>query len=386
MFKVFKNGNVYLGDQFEKTDFLVAGSKIVKIGPVDSQDVRALGVETETVDCTGMYVLPGLIDSQICMVGGSGESGFLSQPPRITIDECIRGGITTTVGAIGVDTLTKTMANLFSCVRAFRDAGLSSYAYSGGYEIPPRTLTGDLRQDIYFVDEIIGAGEISIADRRAPEPAVDALARVVIDAYTSGLMTGKAGVTRLHVGEGKKRLSTAFQIMEDHEIIPESLYFTHMERSKELLKEGITAAKKGCYVDFDIQERDLEVWYKLYREHGGRPDRLSFSTDAGAISPAELWLEIRKCVLEHKLPLEETLRHVTTVPAEALKLKAKGRIEVGYDADIVVTTQSDLEIRHVLANGRFFMYDRDFKYCDQPYTSRRKLDWYGIRNEVGIGS
>lgn len=380
MFKIFKNGEVYIGDRFEKCDFLVVGTKIAKIGPIDSKDVRSLGVETETVDCTDMYVLPGFIDSQICMAGGSGESGFLSQPPRITIDECIRGGITTAVGAIGVDTITKTMSNLFSCVRAFREAGLSSYAYSGGYEIPPRTLTGDLRHDIFFVDEIIGAGEISIADRRAPEPSTDSLARVVIDAYTSGLMTGKAGVTRLHVGDGKKRLSTAFQMMEDHEIIPETLYFTHMERSKELLEDGIVAARSGCYVDFDIQERDLDVWYKLYRERGGRPDRLSFSSDAGACGPAELWLEIRKCVLEHKLPLGETIRHVTTVPAEALKLRNKGRIEVGCDADIVVASQKDLEIRHVLANGRFFMYDRDFKYSDQPFTARRKADWYGIRN------
>ncbi len=369
-----------MNDRFEKTDILVAGTKIAKLGSVDTQDVRALGVDTETIDCSDMYLIPGLIDSQICMVGGSGETGFLSQPPRITIDECIRGGITTTVGAIGVDTLTKTMANLFSCVSAFREAGLSSYAYSGGYEIPPRTLTGDLRQDIYFVDEIIGAGEIAIADRRAPEPSTDSLARVVVDAYTSGLMTGKAGVTRLHVGDGKKRLGTAFKMMEEHEIIAESLYFTHMERSKELLLEGITAAKKGCYVDFDIHERDLEVWYKLYREQGGRPDRLSFSTDAGACGPVELWQEIRKCVLEHNLPLEEIIRHVTVVPAKALKLKDKGRIAVGADADMVVVSAKDLEVRHVLANGQFFMYDRVLKYCDQPYTSRRKADWYGIRS------
>ncbi len=160
------------------------------------------------------------------------------------IEECIRGGITTAIGTIGVDTTTKTMTSLFGSVRAFREAGISAYAFTGGYEIPPQTITGNVRSDIIFIDEIIGAGKIAISDRRAPEPTPDALARVVIDAYVGGFMTHKAGVTRVHVGEGRRRLKTLREMCEHHEIQYECLYITHLEKSSQLVEEGPSLQEK----------------------------------------------------------------------------------------------------------------------------------------------
>lgn len=364
---------------FVAGDILTAGEKIVKIGNVSERTLLSAHLEGEVIDCSDLYVSPGFIDSQSHMAGGSGENGFLSQPPRILIEECVRGGITTVVGCIGVDTYTKTMSNLFASVRAFREAGLTAYAYSGGYELPPKTLTQSLSTDILYVDEIIGAGEVAVADRRAPEPTPDQLARVVIDSYVAGLLTKKAGVTRIHVGDGERKLKTISQMCNRHVINFESMYFTHMDRSRALVQEGIELARKGSYLDFDIHENDLQTWYKYYLEEGGPIEQLSFSTDAGVAGPVELWNEINKCCRDFDCTLEQLLPHVTSIPAKALKLTNKGYLVEGGDADIVTIDKKDFEIRHVFSQGKFFIKKNDFQHLDQPFTNRRKCDWYGIR-------
>lgn len=381
MLILFKNGSVFINNKFHVCDILVGGGKILKTGKISESSLLHTHLEIEIVDCKDKYITPGFIDSQAHMAGGSGEMGFLSQPPRVVIEECIRGGITSIVGCIGVDTHTRTMSNLFASVRAFREAGVSAYAYSGGYEIPPKTLTQNLSTDILYVEEIIGAGEVAIADHRAPEPTPDQLARVVVDAYVAGTLTKKAGVTRIHVGPAERKLQTAREMIERHSINLDSLYFTHMDRSRALVIEGIELAKKGCFLDFDIHENDLQTWYKFYLEEGGLPEQMSFSTDAGVATPTELWEEIRKCSQEKECTLEQLIPAVTTVPAKALKLNTKGVLLAGCDADLVTFDRKDLIIRDVMAQGVFFLKDERFQFVDQPFTYRRKSDWYGYRSQ-----
>ena len=384
MLILFKNGSAFINNRFQICDILVGGGKILKAGRISESSLLHTHLELEILDCKDRYIVPGFIDSQAHMAGGSGEAGFLSQPPRVVIEECIRGGITSIVGCIGVDTYTKTMSNLFASVRAFREAGLSAYAYSGGYELPPKTLTQNLSTDILYVEEIIGAGEVAIADHRAAEPTADQLARIVVDAYVAGTLTKKAGVTRVHVGPAERKLQTAREIFERHSIHYDSLYFTHMDRSRALVVEGIEFAKKGSFLDFDIHENDLHTWYKFYLEEGGLPEQLSFSTDAGVSTPTELWREIQKCCIDSECKLEQLLPHITSIPAKALKLNTKGTIFEGCDADLVTVDKKDLEIRDVIANGKFFMKDETFQFVDQPFTIRRKSDWYGYRSQTTL--
>ncbi len=376
MYTLFKNGEVFVGGRFEKVDLLVAGSKISHVGPFDERAFPKQ-LELEVVDCKNHYLSPGFIDSQSLLAGGSGESGFLSQTPRILLDECIYGGVTTSVGTIGADTITKTMSNLFASVRAHKEAGLSAFAYTGGYEIPPKTLTGTSRTDILFVDEIIGVGELAIADRRAPEPTPNQLARIVSESYVAGILSGKAGITRVHVGEGQRRLATIREMSRRHEFKWDSLYLTHIERSKELVVEGIELAKKGTFLDFDIHENDMPEWYEFYLESGGPLNKLSFSSDAGISSPREIWNEVVKCSQIKKSSFAQMIPHMTEVPASALKLKSKGQIAKGFDADVLVVDKNELRLIHVMANGKFFLKDETLQREDQDYTKRRRMDWYG---------
>ncbi|MGZ5279052.1 MAG: amidohydrolase family protein, partial [Pseudobdellovibrionaceae bacterium] len=194
-----------------------------------------------------------------------------------------------------------------------------------------------------------------------------------------GTLTGKAGVARIHVGPGKRRLQTIREMMERHEVQFDHLYFTHMDRSPELLKEGAAMARLGSVIDLDIHERDLGVWLHRYVAMDGPLDKLSFSTDAGACGPNELWGEIQSCFQKFNFTLEQLIPHVTSIPAQILKLRKKGRLAVDLDADLIVTDKKDLDIRHVMSNGRFFYRDHKFHYEDQLYTARRKADWYGLR-------
>ena len=115
-------------------------------------------------------MVPGFIDPHEHLLGGSGEEGWASQTPEIALSEIVAGGITTVVGCLGTDTTTKTMPGLLAKAKAFNDEGLTAYIYSGGYNVPPITLTGSVRTDMLFVPEVIGAGEIAISDARSTEP------------------------------------------------------------------------------------------------------------------------------------------------------------------------------------------------------------------------
>jgi beta-aspartyl-dipeptidase (metallo-type) len=56
------------------------------------------------IDASGCVVTPGFIDPYQHLLGGSGEEGFSSQTPEISVSEIIAAGITTVVGCLGVET------------------------------------------------------------------------------------------------------------------------------------------------------------------------------------------------------------------------------------------------------------------------------------------
>jgi beta-aspartyl-dipeptidase (metallo-type) len=222
----------------------------------------------------------------------------------------------------------------------------------GGYDVPPATITGTPRNDIMFIEEVIGAGEIAISDGRSTDHNPRELSRLVIDTHNGGMLADKAGVTHFHVGEEETRLEPLKTLINDFPVKPEWLYPTHITRSERLMKEAIGLTKKGTTVDIDTVQEDLSKWLKFYFEHGGLPEKLTFSTDASITSPQHLIEQMRDCVLKHKFPLEQVLRLVTANTAKVLNLKTKGTIEVGKAADLLVLRKKDLELKDVFASGQ----------------------------------
>lgn len=339
------------------TDIVFDGHSIFKIGPVDQKALHQLDLEVEVVDAKESFVIPGIIDPHAHLLGGSGENGgFSSQTPEITLTELTQAGITTVVGTLGADTTMKTMPGLLACAKGLNEEGLNAFIYTGGYPIPPQTLLKNSREDIMFIQEVIGLGEVAISDHRSDEPKASALAQHVIDAHMGGMFSGKAGVTHFHVGPGQRRLQCLWDLLEyAPDIDPAWLYPTHIERSKELVKDAIRLSEKGSFVDMDVSEGELAKWLQVYLDFGGKLDRLTISSDASKNSPSNILREIRQCVESKKFHLKDLLPLMTRNPARALKLQMTGEIKVGHESSFVVLDKKTLEIVHVIAKRKFMI-------------------------------
>jgi beta-aspartyl-dipeptidase (metallo-type) len=232
-----------------------------------------------------------------------------------------------------------------------------------------------------FIEEIIGAGEIAISDERSTDPQAHELARLASDAHNGGMLSKKAGVTHFHVGEGESRLRLLRKLIDEYDINAEWLYPTHITRSEALMKEAIELAKRGSFVDIDTVDGDLPKQFKFYFDNGGALEKLTVSTDCSITSPQNMLEQIRSCVLEHEIPLEQILPCVTANTAKALKLEQKGKLEEGKAADVLVLRKETLEIKDVVAGGRRLMKNGRLAFKEKFLEeSNRKIELTGEKD------
>jgi beta-aspartyl-dipeptidase (metallo-type) len=375
---VVSGGEAYAPSPLGRVSLLALNGTIARIGDVDATALGAFGVDVEVLDAANCLVLPGFIDPHVHLIGGSGEKGYSTWTPEIFVSELVVAGVTTVVGCLGVDTTMKTMATLIGKAKGLREEGISAHVYSGGYDVPPVTLLGSVRKDMIFVDEVIGAGEIAIGDRRATQPAPAELARIVADAYVGGLLTGKAGVTHFHVGDGRARLAPLRALLDEHDIDARCVYASHVERTPELLAEAATITARGVYVDIDTVGDDLLESLEAFTRHGGDLSQLTVSSDASITPPRQRFDQLCRCAASPHWPIERWLPLVTSNVADVLKLANKGRLQPGADADFLVLRRDTLELRHVVARGQVLMRDgaliRRERFLQE---SRRRIQLHG---------
>jgi beta-aspartyl-dipeptidase (metallo-type) len=357
MLKLIENGEVYAPGCLGKVPILLARDVVLKVGEIGRSAVESLGVDLEVIDAEDCLVTPGFIDPHQHLLGGSGEDGFSTQTPEIHASEIIGAGITTVVGCLGVDTTMKTLPGLLAKVKALKEEGLSAFMWSGGYNVPPTTITKDTRDDILFIAETIGAGEIAISDERTTEPDFHELAHLVHDTYIGGMLSRKSGRTHFHVGSGPRRMRLLFDLIEKDDVQADWLYPTHISRSEELMLEAIELASRGSFVDLDTVNEDLPQWLRFYKGNRGDMTKLTVSSDASITSPRNLFEQIRACVRSGEFELEEVLPLVTANTAKALKLGDKGTIKEGSAADILVLEKETLKLREVISSGKRLLKD-----------------------------
>jgi len=351
---LIENADIFAPAPRGRATIAIAGSRIEKIGDVNASSL-ATQLDVETLDAAGCIAVPGLIDPHVHLIGGSGETGFASQTPGVFASELLAAGVTTACGLLGTDTTTRTMPALLAAAKALRDEGLSSFVWSGGYD--GRPLTGSLRDDIILIEEVIGAGEYALSDRRAIEPSAHALARLATDCYVAGTLTGKAGLLLLHIGEGKRRLAPLRDALESFDIEPSWFYPTHVERNEALMSEAIELSRRGMPIDVDVYEEDLVQWVRFHREHDGDPALLTASSDAAIKSPRNLIGQLRACIREQALDVEHAFALATRNTARILKLQDRGELEAGRRADVLLLDRDSLALRHVVCGGRVAVRD-----------------------------
>ncbi|HYP28929.1 MAG TPA: amidohydrolase family protein [Blastocatellia bacterium] len=360
MLTLVENGEVYSPETLGRHDLLIVNDRIVMIGEVNRRSIKALGLDLKVIDAAGCVVTPGFIDPHEHLLGGSGEGGFSTQTPEINLGEIVTAGITTVVGALGVDTTTKTMSGLLAKAKALREEGMTAFVWTGGYNVPPSSITDSVRSDIMYIAEVIGAGEVAISDERSTDPTPRELARLVSDAYVGGMLSNKAGVTHFHVGDKEERLKPLRRLVEDFGVRPGLLYPTHVGRDEGLMREAIDLSAGGMFVDVDTVEEDLPKWLRFYLDNGGDPERLTASSDASITSPRNLFAQVRACIVEHGFAIERVLPVVTRNTSEVLKLGSKGRLEAGKDADVLVLRKNAFEIKDVIVGGKHMVEDGRF--------------------------
>ena len=355
MFTLIQNGEIYGPEPMGHNSVLLGGRTVLKIGDIDPHAIERLGLQFEVIDATGCFVTPGIIDPHQHLLGGSGEEGFSSQTAQIDVRDIISAGITTVVGSLGVDTSMKTMAGLLSRAKALKEEGLSAFIWSGGYNVPPTTITSSIREDIMFIEEVIGAGEIAISDHRSTDPTAHELARLVNDALVGGMLSKKAGVTHFHVGDSPGGLKLLRQIIDEYHTPPQCLYATHVERNDELMREAIDLARRGSFVDLDTAGEDLTESIRFYFDNDGEPGRLTLSSDAGQTSPVKLLNQIRSTAQRKTVHFSRLISLVTKNTAAVLKLADKGTLAPGKAADVLVMDAGSLELKEVIAGGKRLM-------------------------------
>lgn len=373
--KLIQGAVVYAPEYLGVQDVLIEGSRIRKIA--DKIPV-AEAYEVQVIDGSGMLLFPGFIDGHVHILGGGGEGGYHTRTPEIMLTDITSGGVTTVVGCLGTDGTTRTMASLLAKARGLEEEGITAYIYTGSYQVPVRTLTGSIVDDLILIDKVVGCGEIALSDHRSSQPTCEEFARIVGDTRVGGILSGKAGLVNIHMGDGERMLSCLRYVVKNTEIPPSNMLPTHINRNTRLLKDGMDYAKTlGGYVDLttssdpDYLEEDevkASTGLKFLLEQGVPEHQITFSSDGQGSMPifgrdgnflglgvgkvTSLYREVRDAVLKEKVDITQALRTVTANPAALLKLTRKGRIAVGCDADLVLVRQEDLQIHTVLAKGR----------------------------------
>jgi beta-aspartyl-dipeptidase (metallo-type) len=354
---LIRGGELYGPEPLGRQDVLIAAGQILKIGEMDRSSLSSVGLDLEVTDASGCLVVPGLIDPHQHLIGAGGEQGFGSRMPEVPFGEIAQAGITTVVGCLGTDTTTRHLTSLLAKARQLKAQGLSAHIYTGGFPVPPPTLTGSITDDLVIVEEVIGVGEVAISDRRGSAPSVPELARLVHQAVVGGMVGGKAGCVHFHVGAGSGRLSPLHALLDEYEIEPRRIYATHINRSPELMNDAVALARRGAFVDIDTVEEDLPRWLRAYLEQDGPPGQLTVSSDAytpGGM-PAKLLGGLTSCLREGAWPAERLLPLFTSNPASVLGLGRKGRLREGMDADILLLDRDSLHVSHLFAMGEMLV-------------------------------
>ena len=378
MMKFIQNIDVYAPQHLGQKDVLTVNDKIVKITDAGTIQDVTLFPELEIVDGTGKILTPGFIDCHVHVLGGGGEGGFANRTPEATMEGLTKFGVTTVVGCLGTDGIGRDMCALVAKTKGLNEQGMTAYCYTGSYQIPVRTLTDSITKDIMMIQEIIGTGEIAISDHRSSQPTFEEFARVAADTRLGGVLSGKAGIINVHLGDSLRCMDLIERVLDETEIPASQFLPTHVNRNEMLFRKAITYALKGGAVDFTGNE-DIDYWeticdevrvcngMKRMLDAGVNPNRITISSDGQGSLPIYnkqgeflgmgvgqsscLLKEVKECVERTDIPLEIALSAITSNPAETLNLKGKGKIEEGNDADLCILDQK-LQITEVIAKGK----------------------------------
>jgi beta-aspartyl-dipeptidase (metallo-type) len=370
VFTLITGGTVYAPEKLGRKDILIAGKVIARIA--DRIDLPA-EFKPLVLRAKGKTVVPGFVDLHVHLLGGGGEAGPWSRTPEITLTKITRAGVTTVVGLLGTDDVSRRPETLLAKAMQLEQEGISAYIYSGSYHLPPATVTGSLRKDIALIPKVVGIGEIAVSDHRSSQPSFEELAHIAAEARVGGMLGGKAGLVHLHMGSGPRGMEPVVRIVRETEIPIGQFLPTHVNRTLELMEQAVGFAKLGGHIDLTAVGKDLHFRpttveaIRMALGAGVSIDQITLSSDSNGSMPifdakgnvVKLGVGDIRCLqddwrllVKSGFSLEDSLKVVTSNPAKRTGLfDSKGSLAAGKDADLLILNR-DLGIETVLAKGR----------------------------------
>ena len=366
---LIKNANVYAPEHLGKKDILVCGEKIEYMA--DSIDVPT--VPCKVIDATGKRLIPGLIDQHVHITGGGGEGSFHTRAPEMQMSEMIENGLTTVVGLLGTDGITRSVENVYAKAMALCEEGVSAYILTGAYDYPSPTITGSIEKDLTFIHNVLGL-KLAISDHRAPNISTQDLIQIASKMRVHGMLSGKPGFVALHMGDAKSGLIPVAEAVEFTAIPIKIFRPTHVNRNPRLLEQGYEFLTLGGYVDFTCgfeEEKSPAKCIKTAMERRLPLEHITISSDGhgswstydengnlmemGVAGMDALYQELKRMVELYEIPMAQALTFVTSNVAEGLGLEGKkGCIKTGADADLVLL-DDEFGIHTVVARGQVMM-------------------------------
>ncbi len=375
MLQLWKHCDVYAPAHLGMRDVLISGDQILAV----DKDLSAweAAPEVTVTDLCGAKVCPGLVDIHVHVTGGGGEQGPASRTPELQLTDFTTNGVTTVLGLLGTDGISRSAENLLFKCRALESEGITTRMLTGNYRLPSPTLTGDVERDIALIDKIIGV-KLAISDHRSSAVTGQELARLSSEARIGGMLSEKPGLVVIHMGSAPAGMEPLFWALEHSDVPPRNFLPTHCCRNPQLVAQAVRFNKMGGTIDFtaDLPDSEKGTARALCSalEQGADPGRITMSSDAGGSQPsfnaagecvglcsttcATLLQELRRMVNNEGLALETALRFFTENPARVIGLAGvKGTVAPGADADLLVLDEN-LQPLHLMARGKIALWDK----------------------------
>ena len=350
MFTLIKNANLYSPEHLGMNDVLLADDKIALI----DRKIELTGIPLDTIDAGGCAVTPGFIDQHVHITGGGGQTGYASLVPDVSMSELVACGTTTVIGLLGTDGFVKELTTLYAKTKALEDDGLSAYMLTSFYGLPPKTLMSCVADDLIFIDKVIGC-KLAMSDDRSAFPTELEILRLINQVRLGGFTSGKGGILHIHLGALPDGITPLLDIARKYPTLISYLSPTHLIRTEALFRQAVEFAYMGGMVDFSTGGTKFDAPHRCVMkalEAHVPLDRFTFSSDGRG--------GVRRTNPETEglLPLEQALTLITSNPARNLKLRTKGRIAAGFDADLCFL-DSELQLTHVIARGKLVLKDKE---------------------------
>lgn len=381
---LIKKGEVYTPNFQGQNDVLIINDKIFLVREnIPKEDIP--DNDLNIINASGKLVLPGFIDQHVHFNGAGGEGGPEYRTAPLQFNRFIKAGITTAIGLLGTDGIARSLKALFQKARGLERKGISTWMYTGSYQVPPPTLTGSVKSDILLINKVIGI-KTAISDHRSSHPTIEDLTKLTSSARVGGLLAGKPGVVHIHMGSEGPGLTPIINIIEDTDIPIEQFAPTHLTRNTDVFNDAIAFGNKGGYVDLTAKGAlgdpndplNPSNAVNTLLEENVPVEKITMSTDGGGSLPkfnakgelesvstapvSSLLEEFKKLIQRENISTEHAIRIVSTNIAQHLGLKQKGMIKSGNDADILLIEKNTLELESVIAKGKLLLHNGRVNY------------------------